>query len=97
MKFFIQHRFSTVIDTKSLCQNCHINQQIIIGFSGSYNPIIGNDVTVIEGAIVIVNVLVEHESIIWAEVVLIKNVSARDIIVDKSFRILKRNVEKIIW
>ena len=86
---YIQHGFSTIIAAKSIGQCCHINQQVTIGYNGSESSIIGNNVTVTAGAIVIGNVSVGDNSIIGAGTVVTKDVPERAIVVGSSARILK--------
>ena len=51
---FIQHGFPTIISAKSIGENCTICQQVTIGYtSDGQSPIIGNNVKICAGAIVV--------------------------------------------
>lgn len=86
---YIQHGFSTIIAARSIGENCHINQQVTIGYNGSESSIIGNNVTVTAGAIVIGNVSIGDNSIIGAGTVVTKDVPERAIVVGSSARTLR--------
>lgn len=50
---YFQHGFSTIVAAKEIGENCSINQQVTIGYNGENAPVIGNNVTITVGAIVI--------------------------------------------
>ncbi len=76
---FIQHGFATVISAKSIGDDCWINQQVTIGYEGDKHPVIGNNVRICAGAIVIGDVTVGDNSIIGAGAVVTKNVPANEV------------------
>lgn len=49
----IQHGFSTIINAEKIGKNCHIYQQVTIGYNGTQSPVIGNNVRICCGAKVI--------------------------------------------
>ena len=51
--FSFQHGFSTVVSAKEIGENCRIFQQVTVGFNGTEAPLIGNNVEIMAGAIVI--------------------------------------------
>ena len=71
---FIQHGFSTIIAADHIGKDCHVNQQVTIGFMGSKRPWLGNGVTVYAGAKVIGGVRVGDGAVIGANAVVIKDV-----------------------
>ena len=63
---YFQHGFSTIIAANEIGENCSINQQVTIGYNGEYAPIIGDNVTIAAGAIVIGNVTIKNNATIAA-------------------------------
>lgn len=58
---FIRHGYSTFVNTKSIGVNCTIHQNTTIGDNGKGGyPIIGNNVFIGTGAIVIGNIIIRH-------------------------------------
>lgn len=72
---FIQHGFATMISAKKIGENCWINQQVTVGYSGSnIPPIIGNNVTITCGAKVLGHIYVGDGAVIGANAVVIRDV-----------------------
>ncbi len=71
---YIQHGFSTMISAKSIGENCWINQQVTIGYTGRGCPIIGNNVMVTCGAKVLGDIIIGDNVIIGANAVVVKSV-----------------------
>lgn len=59
---FIQHGFTSVINAKSIGNNCFINQQVTI----DGDPIILNNVRIYSGAVIMGNVTIGNNSVIGA-------------------------------
>jgi serine O-acetyltransferase len=89
---FIQHGFATIIAAKSIGENCWINQQVTIGYSNESDlPTIEDNVTINAGAKVIGKVLIENNSIVGANAVVVKNVPANCTVVGVPAYIVKKN------
>lgn len=74
---FIQHGFATMISAKAIGENCWINQQVTIGYSGSdIPPVIGNNVVITCGAKILGNIKVGDNAIIGANAVVICDVES---------------------
>ncbi len=92
----IQHGFSTVIAAKSIGKNCWINQQVTIGYTNDYDcPIIGDNVTINAGAIVIGNISIGNNSVIGAGAVVTKSVPPNCTVVGNPARIIRREGERV--
>lgn len=76
---YIQHGFSTIISAKSIGENCHIYQQVTIGYNGSETPVIGDNVRICCGAKVIGGINVGDNSVIGAGAVVVKDVGANEV------------------
>ncbi len=76
---FIQHGFATVISAKSIGENCWINQQVTIGYEGDKHPVIGNNVRICAGAIIIGDVTVGDNSIVAAGAVVTKSIPPNEV------------------
>lgn len=73
---YIQHGFSTMIAAKTIGENCWINQQVTIGYTGNGCPVIGDNVMITCGAKVLGNITVGNGAIIGANAVVVKDVEA---------------------
>ena len=71
---FIQHGFATMIAAKSIGENCWINQQVTVGYTGKGCPVIGNNVMITCGAKVLGDITVGDGAIIGANAVVVKDV-----------------------
>ena len=71
---YIQHGFATMIAAKSIGENCWINQQVTIGYTGKGCPVIGNNVMVTCGAKVMGDITVGDGAVIGANAVVVKDV-----------------------
>ena len=71
---YIQHGFATMIAAKSIGENCWINQQVTIGYTGKGCPVIGNNVMVTCGAKVLGDITVGDGAVIGANAVVVKDV-----------------------
>lgn len=86
---FIQHGFSTIVAAKSVGENCHINQQVTIGYKGKNNPIIKDNVKILCGAKVLGGVTMENNSVAGANAVVVKDVPANAVVGGVPARIIK--------
>lgn len=94
--FFIHHGFSTIIVAQSIGKNVWINQQVTIGYSNSHKngygcPIIGNNVTISAGAVVIGNIKIGDNARIGANTTVTKDVPPGSIIISSPSYILTRD------
>ena len=71
---FIQHGFATMIAAKSIGENCWINQQVTIGYTGKGCPVIGNNVMITCGAKVLGDITVGDNAVIAANAAVVKDV-----------------------
>lgn len=71
---FIQHGFATMISAKSIGENCWINQQVTVGYTGKGCPVIGNNVMITCGAKVLGDITVADGAVIGANAVVIRDV-----------------------
>lgn len=69
-----QHGFSTIVGAKEIGERCRINQQVTIGYNGEHAPVIGDDVTITAGAIVIGDVHIGNGACVGAGAVVTHDV-----------------------
>jgi serine O-acetyltransferase len=88
----IQHGFATIIAAKSIGRNCWINQQVTIGYSDESNsPVIGDDVTISAGAMVIGGISIGDRVRIGAGAVVVKSVPPDCTVVGNPAYVVRRN------
>ena len=89
---YISHGFSTIITAKSVGENCWINQQVTVGYGNNpAPPVIGNNVRIGAGAVVIGNITVGDHAFIGAGAVVAKNVAERSVMIGNPAFVLRKN------
>lgn len=86
---FIQHGFATIISAQRIGENCWINQQVTIGYSGLDCPVLEDNVTVHCGAKVIGGITMHRNSTAGAGAVVVKDVPENAVVVGVPAKILK--------
>lgn len=95
-RLFIQHGFATVISAKKIGADCHINQQVTIGFSKSDEPpTIGDHVSIYCGAKVLGKVRVGNNTDIGANAVVIRDVESAVVVGGVPARVIKHKQERL--
>jgi serine O-acetyltransferase len=87
--FSLQHGFSTIVSAKTMGKRCRVNQQVTIGHVGLEAPVIGDDVRISAGAIVIGGITVGSGSMIGAGSVVVKDVPENATVVGTAARVIK--------
>lgn len=89
----VYHGYSTIIFCHSMGKNCTVYQNVTIGrgkmIDGIDVPIIGNNVTIYAGAIVIGGIHIGDNVKIGAGAVVVKDVPANSTVVGQAGRIIK--------
>lgn len=93
----IQHGHSTIIWPESLGKNCQIWQNVTIGRArhGEGRPIIGNNVKICTGAIVLGNIIIGDNVTIGAGSIVVKNIPANAVVCGNPARIIKLNNKRV--
>lgn len=86
---FIQHGFSTIIAAKRVGEHCWINQQVTIGYKGEDAPIIGDNVNIYAGAIVIGKIKLENYVSVGAGAVVTKDVEVGQTVIGNPARVVR--------
>lgn len=89
---FIQHGFSTVVSAKCVGKNCWINQQVTIGHTAQGAPIIGDNVRIGAGAIVIGNIKIGNNVTIAAGATVNMDVPDNSLVVPQKARIIENHI-----
>ena len=79
-----QHGFSTIVSAKEIGERCRIYQQVTVGYHGEYAPVIGNDVRITAGAIVIGNVHIGNGAVVGAGAVVTHDVGENTTVIGVS-------------
>ena len=77
---YIQHGFATIISAKKIGENCRIYQQVTIGYKGTENPVLEDNVSVTCGAKVLGGITMHENSLAAAGAVVVKDVPANAIV-----------------
>lgn len=90
----IMHGYSTIVHAKSIGEHFTVYQNVTIGRGKSYDgneiPIIGNNVTVYAGAMILGGVNIGDYATIGAGAVVVKDVPACSTVVSSPMRVLKK-------
>lgn len=78
--FYIQHGFATIISAKKIGENCRVYQQVTIGYKGTENPILEDNVSVTCGAKILGGITMHESSLAAAGAVVVKDVPAMAIV-----------------
>lgn len=78
--FFIQHGIASLIGAQHIGENCLVNQQVTMGYSGGKLPIIGDNVSIHCGAKVLGGVTMGNNSVAGANAVVVKDVPENAIV-----------------
>lgn len=91
----IVHGDATFVYPKQIGENCYINQCVTIGMVGDKRPVIGKNVRVATGAIVIGDVRIGDNVVIGAGAVVVKDVPDNCVVVGNPARIVKKDGIKV--
>lgn len=93
----IEHGHSTVIHASSIGENCHVWQNVTIGkqWPGGNKPVIGNNVFVCTGAVVLGDITIGNNVVIGANAVVTKSVPSDCIVAGNPAMIIKRNGKRV--
>ena len=93
---YIEHGFSTIIAAEAIGENCWINQQVTIGYKNkTEGALIGHNVKIYAGAIVVGGINIGNNVIIGAGSVVTKSIPKNCVVVGNPARIIERNGEKV--
>lgn len=85
----IQHGFASIVSAKSIGKNFHVHQQVTIGWSTNGCPVIGDDVRVNAGAIIIGGITIGNDVEIGAGSVVTKDIPDHSMVVGVPAKIIK--------
>jgi len=91
----IRHGTSTLIGAKSIGKNCTIYQQVSIAYIDDKSPIIGDNVIIYCGAILIGDIKIGNNSVIGAGAVVIKDVPENSVVVGVPGHVIHENRDAI--
>lgn len=90
---YIQHGFSTIVLAKRIGENCSIYQQVTIGFKGTEQPILEDNVNISCGAKVLGGITMHRNSRAGAGAVVVKDVPENAIVGGVPAKIIKYREE----
>ena len=71
---FIQHGYCTDLSAREIGENCWINQRVTVGYKGDGCPVIGNNVSIGVGAVVLGNIKIGNNVKIGANAIVVHDV-----------------------
>lgn len=89
-RFIVQHGYSTVIVAESIGKNFHVNQCVNIVWKGDKRAIIGDNVAVRAGAIIIGGVNIGNNVTVGAGAVVTKDVPSNSVVVGNPAKVIKQ-------
>ena len=87
----LAHPYSTILNATSIGENVYINHLVTLGEKDGKKPIIGNNVQLHAGCIVIGDVIIGNNAIIGAGAVVVNDVPEYGVAVGNPARIIEKN------
>lgn len=84
----LAHPYSTILNAKRIGKNVYVNHLVTLGEKNGEKPVIGDNVKLYAGCIVIGNVKIGDHAIIGAGAVVVKDVPSKGIAVGNPARLL---------
>lgn len=84
------HPYSTILNAESIGENLYVNHLVTVGEVNGKRPIIGNNVSIYTGAIIIGGITIGDNVKIGAGSVVTKNIPANSTVVGNPARIIKQ-------
>lgn len=94
---YIQHGFSTIVSAKKIGENCRIYQQVTIGYKGTEQPVLEDNVSVTCGAKVLGAITMHNNSLAAAGAVVVKDVPENAIVGGVPAKVIKYKDESEFW
>ncbi len=88
---FVQHGYCTDVSCRQIGDNCWINQKVTIAYKGKECPVLGNNVRIGAGAIIIGGVHIGDNAKIAAGAIVVKDVPANCTVACQPAQIVKRD------
>lgn len=92
---YIQHGWGMVLDAESVGENLWINQNVTVGYQGNGHPVIGDNVRIGSGAIVIGQIKIGDNVNIGANAIVTKNVPSNTTVISPHAYICKRDGKRV--
>lgn len=71
-------------------ENCHVYQQVTIGWANGGQPTIGNNVMICAGSLVLGKITIGDDVIIGAGSVVVKDVPSHSIVIGNPAKVIKK-------
>lgn len=88
----IQHGYSTVVCAERIGRNFRVNQCVNVVWNGDRQPVIGDNVSVYAGAIIVGGVSIGNNVVVAAGAVVVKDVPDNSLVIGNPMQIRKREV-----
>ena len=92
-KYASKHGYSTIIDPIKMGRNCWVNQNVTIGYANDVDaPIIGDNVTVYTGAVIVGAVIIGNNVIVAANAAVVNDVNNNCVVGGVPAKIIKNQI-----
>lgn len=88
---YIEHGFSTIVYARRIGANFRINQNVTVGTNKGGNPVIGDDVSIYTGAVVVGGITIGDQVRVGANAVVLEDIPSRATVVPAKSRIILRD------
>ncbi len=89
------HPYSTILNAESIGENFYVNHLVTVGAVNGKRPIIGNNVSINTGSIIIGDIKIGNNCVVGAGSVVVKDVPDNCVVVGNPARIVKRDGKRV--
>ncbi len=89
------HPYSTILNADSIGENLYVNHLVTVGEVNGKRPVIGDNVSIYTGAIIIGDITIGNNCVIGAGAVVVKDIPDNCVVVGNPGKIVKKDGQKV--